>query len=140
MKTEGYVFAGLGAFFVVITTIYWFTSYEDAGSTLLLTTVGLGAIPGAWLIWISRRHPPRLEDRSDATIAEGAGRIGSFPESSVWPLGFAGGLSLVALGLVFGVWLAIPGLLVMLISIIGAILEGRRGSEPGYPGGEPDEP
>ncbi len=140
MKTEGSIFAGLGVFFVVITTIYWFTSYEDAGSTLLLTTVGLGAIPGAWLIWISRRHPPRLEDRYDASIEEGAGRIGSFPESSVWPLGFAGGLSLVALGLVFGIWLALPGLLVMLISMIGAVLEGRRGNEPGYPTGDPDGP
>jgi len=140
MKTEGFIFAGLGAFFGVIATIYWFTSYEDAGSTLLLTTIGLGAIPGAWLIWISRRHPPRLEDRYDATIEEGAGRIGAFPESSVWPLGFAGGLSLVALGLVFGIWLALPGLLVMLISMIGAVLEGRRGNEPGYPTGDPDGP
>ncbi|MDQ6797557.1 MAG: cytochrome c oxidase subunit 4 [Actinomycetota bacterium] len=140
MKTEGSIFVGLGVFFGVITTIYWFTSYEDAGSTLLLTTIGLGAIPGAWLIWISRRHPPRLEDRYDASIEEGAGRIGSFPESSVWPLGFAGGLSLVALGLVFGIWLALPGLLVMLISMIGAILEGRRGTEPGYPTGDPDGP
>lgn len=140
MKTEGTILAGVATFFFVIATVYWFTSYEDAGSVLLITTTGLGVIPGAWLIWISRRHPPRLEDRTDATIAEGAGRIGSFPESSVWPLGFAGGLCLLALGLVYGVWMALPGLLIILISVIGAVLEGRRGTEPGYPSGDPDGP
>jgi hypothetical protein len=140
MKTEGKVLAGVAAFFFVIANIYWFTSYEDAGSVLLITTVGLGVIPGAWLIWISRRHPPRLEDRDNATIAEGAGRIGSFPESSVWPLGFAGGLCLGALGLVFGWWLALPGVVLLPLSLIGAILEGRRGTEPGYPSGDPDGP
>jgi hypothetical protein len=140
VKIEGSIFAGVAAFFAVIAGLYWFSSYEDAGSVLLVTTIGLGAIPGAWLIWISRRHPPRLEDRDDATIAEGAGRIGSFPESSVWPLAFAGGASLGALGLVFGIWLALPGLLVMVISMIGAVQEGRRGQEPGYPSGEPEGP
>lgn len=140
MKTEGAIFVGISTFFLVIATIYWFLSYEYAGSVLLLTTVGLGVIPGSWLIWVSRRHPPRLEDRDDAEIAEGAGRIGSFPESSIWPLGFAGGLCLGALGLVFGWWMALPAILLIPISMAGAILEGRRGMETGHPGGDPEGP
>jgi hypothetical protein len=28
----------------------------------------------------------------------------------------------------------------MVISMIGAVQEGRRGQEPGYPSGEPDSP
>ena len=140
MKTEGTIFVGIAAFFAVITTVYWFMSYEDAGSVLLLTTTGLGIIPGVWLIWISRKHAPRLEDRDDASIEEGAGRVGAFPESSVWPLGFAGGLCLGGLGLVFGWWMALPGLVLIPLSMIGAILEGRRGTEPGYPTGDPEGP
>ncbi len=138
MKLEGVVFVITAAFFLLIAVIYWFVSYEPAGTVLLFTTVGLGAIPGAYLVWKARGHPPRLEDRTDATIAEGAGRIGSFPESSVWPLGLAGGLSLIGLAFVFGIWLALPGGVLVLVAIIGAIQEGRRGVEADHPQGDPE--
>ncbi len=126
MKTEGNIFAGLAVFFLVIATIYWFTSYEDAGSVLLLTTAFLGTIPGAYLILTSRKHPPRPEDQADADIADGAGRVGSFPEYSVWPLVLALGLAIAAVGLVFGIWMAFPGFILVAIGVPGAILEGRR--------------
>ncbi|MGI9022704.1 MAG: aa3-type cytochrome oxidase subunit IV [Acidimicrobiales bacterium] len=138
MKIEGVIFVITAAFFLLIAVIYWFVSYEPAGTTLLFTTVGLGAIPGVYLIWSAKGRPPRPEDRTDATIEEGAGRIGSFPESSVWPLAFASGLSLVGLGLVFGIWMALPGGVLILVSMIGAILEGRRGVEPSHPQGDPE--
>ncbi|MGH9176989.1 MAG: aa3-type cytochrome oxidase subunit IV, partial [Acidimicrobiales bacterium] len=67
MKTESYVFLGIAAFFAVITAVYWFASYEHAGSTMLLVTVGLGLMPGLWLLWWARRMAPRPEDRPDAT-------------------------------------------------------------------------
>jgi len=140
VKLEGVVFLVIAGFFLLIATVYWFVSYEPAGTIMLFMTSGLGALPGAYLVWKARNHPPRLEDRTDATIAEGAGRIGSFPESSVWPLALAAGLSLVGLGFVFGIWMALPGGVLVLVAIIGAIQEGRRGPEPEYPGGEPEGP
>lgn len=127
MKTEGAIFVGIAAFFTVIAAIYWFTSYEVAGSVLLLLTAGLGAIPGAWLIFRARGLQPRLEDQDDADPAAGAGPIGAFPESSVWPLVFALGLALAGVGFVFGVWFALPGLPLAIAGVVGGIAEGRRG-------------
>ncbi|MDQ4133308.1 MAG: cytochrome c oxidase subunit 4 [Actinomycetota bacterium] len=127
MKTEGAIFIGIAAFFIVITGLYWFTSYEDAGTVLLFLAAGLGAIPGAWLILESRKMPPRLEDREDAEIEEGAGVVGTFPETSVWPFVFALALALAGVGLVFGVWFALPAVPLAVAALLGAILEGRRG-------------
>lgn len=127
MKTEGAIFVGIAAFFTVIAAIYWFTSYEEAGSVLLLLAAGLGAIPGAWLMWRARGMAPRLEDQEDADAAAGAGPVGTFPESSVWPFVFAIGLALAGVGFVFGVWFALPGLPLAVAGVVGAIAEGRRG-------------
>ncbi len=140
MKIEGQIFAGLAAFFLVVGAIYWFTSYEDAGSVLLLSTAILGTIPGAYLILTSRKHPPRPEDQGEATVADGAGRVGSFPEYSVWPLVLAIGLAIAGVGLVFGIWMALPGFLLVAIGVPSAILEGRRGPEEGHPDGDPPGP
>jgi hypothetical protein len=129
VRTEGAVLAGVGTFFAVIAAIYWFTSYEEAGSVLLLLAAGLGAIPGAWLLLTSRHLAPRLEDQDDADAAAGAGPVGAFPESSVWPLVFALGLALAGVGFVFGVWFALPGLPLAVAGLAGAIAEGRRGPD-----------
>lgn len=127
MKTEGAIFVGVAVFFLVVTGVYWFTSYETTGTVLLLLTAGLGAIPGAYLVWASRRMEPRLEDQEEADASRGAGVVGTFPESSVWPLVFAIGIGLAGVGFVFGVWFALPGLALALASIVGGIAEGRRG-------------
>ena len=125
MRTEGLIFAATAAFFAVVTGLYWFTSYEEAGSTMLLLTVGLGLIPGVWLLWWSRRMAPRPEDRADADIEDGAGAVGSFPGPTAWPATFALGAVLAANGLAFGMWPAFPGLILMFIAASGAILSGR---------------
>lgn len=126
MKVEGLVFAGTAAFFAVVTALYWFTSYEEAGSTMLLLTVGLGLIPGVWMLWWSRRMSPRPEDRPDATMAEGAGAVGSFPGPTAWPVLLAGGAVLAANGIAFGIWPALPGFALIILAACGAIMSGRR--------------
>ena len=40
MKVESFFYLGVTAFFVVIGTIYWFWSYEDAGTTMLARNRG----------------------------------------------------------------------------------------------------
>jgi hypothetical protein len=127
VRTEGTIFVGVAVFFLVVTGIYWFTSYEDTGTVLLLLTAGLGAIPGAWLLYKSRKIPTRLEDQEEANPEEGAGVVGSFPETSVWPLVLALGVAVAGVGLVFGAWLVLPGIPLVLVALIGGILEGRRG-------------
>ena len=49
MKTESFFYLGVTAFFVVIGTIYWFWSYEDAGATMLAAASLLGLVAaGTW--------------------------------------------------------------------------------------------
>ena len=127
MRTGGLVFAGTAAFFLVIAAVYWFTSYEDAGTTMLVACGGLALIAGGFLLWKSRGQAAGPDDRDDAVPADGAGELGAFPGPSVWPLALAGGAVLAVVGLVFGVWFAIPGTVLMVIAAAAAVLESRRG-------------
>jgi hypothetical protein len=70
---------------------------------------------------------PRPEDRDDATIEEGSGVIGSFPNSSVWPFVLGMGLFLIVLSTVFGLWLLAPGFALAISAAIGVTVESRRG-------------
>ncbi len=70
---------------------------------------------------------PRPEDRTDATMEDGAGVIGSFPASSIWPFVLGMGLFLMVLSIVFGLWLIAPG------AIPGALGGDRR--DRGEPAG-----
>jgi hypothetical protein len=128
MRTEGLIFGATAAFFVVIGLIYWFTSYENTGTTLLATAAGLGVLPGAFLLWRSRLMSPRPQDLPDAVQADGAGEMGTFPGPSIWPLTLAGGAALSLVGLVFGIWSALPGGALVVFALIGATAESRRGS------------
>jgi hypothetical protein len=70
---------------------------------------------------------PRPEDRTDASIEEGHGVIGSFPNSSIWPFVLGMGLFLIVLSLVFGLWLLAPGFSLVISALIGVTVESRRG-------------
>ena len=144
MRTEALTFIAVGIFTTSLGIVYWFTSYEPAGTVLLLATAGFGLIPGAFLLVRSARMRPRPEDRDDAVLADGAGPIGSFPGSSVWPFVLASGAALAGLGLVFGIWASLPGVMILAVAFVGATLESggvtagsgphdddRRPSEPG---------
>jgi hypothetical protein len=125
MKEQGLVFVATAAFMVTIGLIYWFTSYEPTGTVLLLLCVGLGVIPGSYLLWRARRSPALPEDRPDADPDELAGRVGSFPESSVWPFVLAIGAAITGVGLVFGVWAMLPGIVILGVAFVGGSLESR---------------
>lgn len=125
MKTEGLIFAGITAFTAVLGGIYWLTSYEWAGAVLLAFTIGLGVIPGAFLLFHARRSGPGPDSDPDADVQDGAGVVGSFPESSIWPVVIAAGAALAGVGLVFGAWSALPGVILLSVAFVGGALESR---------------
>lgn len=127
MRHEALFLVGVAAFFGVIAVIYWFWGYEQGGTTMLIGTILLGIVPGSYYFWWSRRMKPRPEDRPDASIEEGAGVIGSFPGSSIWPFVLGMGLFLVVLSVVFGLWLLAPGLALVVSAAVGVTVESRRG-------------
>jgi predicted lysophospholipase L1 biosynthesis ABC-type transport system permease subunit len=69
----------------------------------------------------------RPEDNPNATQAEGAGVVGSFPATSIWPFTLGMAAFFVVLSLVFGIWLLVPGLGLAVWAILGGTAEGRRG-------------
>ena len=127
MRVEALFLVVVGIFFGVIGVVYWFWSYEDGGFLMLLGSMLLGLLPGSYYLWWSRRMKPRPEDRTDATMADGAGVIGSFPSSSVWPFVLGMGLFLMVLSMVFGLWLIAPGGALVISAGIGVTVESRRG-------------
>ena len=140
MKTEARLLIGVGAFFSVTDIVYWFWGYhylagnnsigpEQSGTVMLIGTVLLGMVPGLYYFWWSRHMRPRPEDRSDATIEEGSGVIGTFPSSSIWPFVLGMGAFLIALAAVFGIWLLVPAFSLVFSAAIGYTAESRRGGQ-----------
>jgi len=125
VKTESRIFLGVTVFFVVIGLVYWFTSYEDAGSVMLAGSAVLGVVAGGYLWLQARRMAPRPEDRADASVSEGAGPVDEFPTASIWPIGIALGATMLATGLVFGLAVVLLGSVLFGFSVIGMILESR---------------
>jgi hypothetical protein len=125
MRVEAAVFLGVTAFFAGIGTLYWFTSYEDAGTTMLVAASLLGLIIGGYLLLQARKYPPRPEDRPDASLAEGAGPVDEFPAPSIWPFVFGLGSVVFATGFIFGIWVILPGAAVLLLGVIGMIRQSR---------------
>lgn len=127
MRIEALFLIGIAVFFAVVGAIYWFIGYEQGGTMMLIGTTALGLLPGAYYFWWSMRMKPRPEDRPDASIEEGAGVIGAFPDSSVWPFVLGMGLFLLMLSIVFGLWLMAPGFALVLSAAVGVTVESRRG-------------
>jgi hypothetical protein len=130
MRTEWKLFLGLGIFMLPLGIVYWvltalYGGLEIAGSLLLIIVALAFAFVGVYLLIQSKRlGGARPEDR-DADPSEGAGSVGSFPVSSVWPLIGAIGALMLAYGLIFGIYLAIPGLLIIVTTVIGFARESE---------------
>jgi len=127
VRVEAIILLFLGLFFGLVGLVYWFWSYEDAGTAMLVGTCTLGFLPGSYYFYWHRRMGQRVEDRDDASIAEGAGEINSFPSTSIWPFVLGMGAFLTVISLVFGIWLIFPGISLIITALVGVTAESRRG-------------
>ena len=124
---EAWIFMILVIFFVVVTPIYWFLSYDPTGTTALILTGLLVLMIAGYLALVARRIDPRPEDRSEGEVLEGAGDLGFFPPQSKWPLLCGLTFIPVALGPVFGWWLMLVGFALGAVTLTGWIYEFYRG-------------
>ena len=129
MKVEAKLLLCLGLFFFVMAIVYWFWGHENAGGVMMVGGALLGFLPGSYYLYWSRRMNPRPEDRNDATVADGAGVIATFPGSSIFPFTLGMGAFCCVLAMVFGLWMLIPGLGLVIWAMIGATAESRHGGE-----------
>lgn len=116
MAEEVRFFLRVALFTIVIGTIYWFVSYDIPGTALL---AGIVASALFFIVLIAggvhavRKGPKTVkgllgfdESTRDDPLALAED---TFPTASAWPLIAALAAVLVAIGLVYGPWLWIPG-------------------------------
>jgi len=110
------MFCGIAVFMAVIGVVYWFASYEPAGTTMLALAAALAGLCGLYL---------RVESGRD----ESAGSPEDeqyLPHSSLWPFGIGLGALLAANGAIVGFAFAIPGLVVLMFAVVGFVAQSRR--------------
>jgi hypothetical protein len=98
-ETQFFLF--LAAFALVIGAIYWFVSYEPAGSVLL---IAFGLATGVMGIVLLRTGRPGV----DRPFLDEAGR---FPSETPAPLAVGAGIALISLATIFGPAPLLVGLL-----------------------------
>ncbi len=103
--------------------VYWFTSYEEAGSLMLVVLAVAFLFLGAYLFFESKKMDGLRPEDYDATPSEGEGEVGSFPVGSIWPLVGATGAMLIAYGLIFTTFIAIPGGFLIFATVLGMARE-----------------
>ena len=127
MKVEGWLFLGCGVFFIGADVVYWYTSKDPTGTTALALSVALALLIGFYTLFTGRRLPPRPEDNPEGEIVEGTGEIGFFSPHSWWPLFLGLAAAVLALGVAFGWWLVLIGLMLVVFTSIGFVFEYYRG-------------
>lgn len=121
LRTQWVLFLGVGVFVAVLGAIYWFVSYEDAGTTLLALAAGLALLVGAYLFVQDRKGTGRPGDATAAAAGEHY-----LPGSSLWPFGVGFGLFLAANGLILGLAWTVPGAVLVATSVGGFVVQSRR--------------
>jgi cytochrome c oxidase subunit IV len=122
--TQG-ILLGSAVFALVIAAIYWFVSYESAGTLMLLTmAVGL-ALAAAYLLLL-RRQASLAADRRDVRPSDVRDEpVGVFASHSVWPAVLALGCAVGLTGLIYGWWLAVLGAGGVTAALVGLVRDDR---------------
>jgi len=128
VKINGYVFGFMSTFLGILSGVYWYLSRDPAGATALAMSCGLAFLISFYLLFTARRMEARPEDRGDADISEGAGPVGHFSPGSWWPVLISGSVAPLLLGIIFGLWLSVIALILLLVTVSGLLFEHYAGA------------
>lgn len=139
MAEEFRFFLRTGVWVVIAGVVYWLLSYELSGTVLLgalllaiLAFLGVGlalaqtrpvAEGSGVLAWLNRVIG--FHERADAPAPLEAGPE-LVPSSSSSPIISAAAVILIGLGLIFGSWLIVPGVVLLVIGGIGWLTQLDR--------------
>jgi hypothetical protein len=125
MRTSTWFWAYAGAFGFIVGAVYWFLTYEPAGS-LLLVFMGLCGLVISGYLFLKVRRTRLPEDDPQAEFADHAGEtIGHFSAGSLWPLLMGLGIAIGVQGFIYGRWLLIAGGILFVWATIGLMQESR---------------
>lgn len=129
MKVESWFFAGGTPIFLVFAVVYGTVTEwdEPVGVAGLFLTAALALMIGGYLFYTASTIDARPEDDPFGEIAEGAGELGEFSPYSWWPLAAAFGAGVLFAGLAVGWWLAIIGVALSGLGLVGWVFEYYRG-------------
>jgi hypothetical protein len=143
MRANANLFWIIAVFFFLADIVYtvWHVIYAQAngaqtvgemvewvGTVAIGLTGVLGVLIAFYLTKATRAIGGVLpEDRLDADIDDGDAEQGFFSPWSWWPVFLGAGAALVFLGLAIGFWIAIIGVPLALIGVVGWVYEYYRG-------------
>lgn len=128
MRVEGLLFAMGAVFYAVVAAVYWWLSRDEIGTTGLVMTGALAFLVAFYILYTAKRVYPRPEDRSDARIDEADPEYGFYSPHSWWPLPVAFAAMVIAMGLIFAVWMVVAGVALLLFGLVGWLFEYYRGA------------
>ncbi|MFM1905337.1 MAG: hypothetical protein RIT32_133 [Actinomycetota bacterium] len=127
MRPSGFIYMAGALFYIVVAAIYWVWTAEIVGTTAMLLTGFLALLTGFYVLFTSRRLGVGPEDIETAEIADADPDYGFYSPGSWWPLPVAFSAAVIAVGLIFAVWLVLLGMVALFISLGGWMLEYYRG-------------
>lgn len=139
MAEELRFFLRTALYVVVVAAAYWFITYEPVGTVLLVV---LGVAIAAFLAVVSAMAPATVGEvrpsrggvirKAFGTVnrviglrdpvdeaAPLAGGPDLVPLSSPWPILTAAGMVIIGMGLIFGTWLIVPGVVLTGVAGVG---------------------
>lgn len=126
MKTAAWMMLALFAYGAISGTVYWFMTYEPAGTLLLWSFSLMPVIVAGYLFIQGAMRARTLEDDPDATPDRAAGQeLGTFPAASTWPVVLVLGSITIGASLVYGLILLPVGLGAMALAVLGLMRESR---------------
>ncbi|MBZ4324358.1 aa3-type cytochrome oxidase subunit IV [Streptomyces huiliensis] len=129
MRAESHLFAGVAVFFLGTDAVYAWLAREPAGVAALTVSCLMSAVIAFFCAMNHRRKGGRPEDAPDAEVRDRAGRIDFFPPESAYPPVTAAGMTLMAIGVVYGLWLFLIGCGVLLGGVSGMVFQFARVSD-----------
>jgi hypothetical protein len=131
MKYEWKVVLGASVFLGIVALIYWFLSYEDAGTVMLIFSFAAYGMLGCFLLmlWGRRKGIPRPEDDPDGSYEAASGEVDFFPSASIWPAGIGLGAIFCAIALIWGNWYWFIGFPLIFGGIAGLMVESEAGKD-----------
>lgn len=134
MKTNIAVLWILASYFILLTVIYTVWAIIDTGVVEWIGSIaiGLSAVLSMFIafflqIQLKNQGGVLPEDRLDADVDDGDPEIGFYSPWSWWPVMLAAGAGVAMLGFSVGIWVALYGIPLVLVSLIGWTYEYYRG-------------
>jgi len=133
VPVEAKLFLFFGAFSLLLAIVYWLTTAysvhgtEYAGVAALVFASGFSFTFG---IFLARSLQQVQVDVEELEANEEAGstdpdEILYLPTASIWPIGIGVGASLTLGGIALGLWVMIPGIVLLVHSVIGFAIQSR---------------